>query len=50
MNKVGDRIECDERTNEWIKQHPWPTTVTQCEKCGLWYKPDIGHECKGEKE
>ena len=50
MNKVGDRIECDERTNEWLKEHPWPTTVVQCEKCGLWYKYDLGHECKGEEK
>lgn len=22
------------------------TTVCQCEKCGLFYKPSLGHKCK----
>ena len=39
-------ILCDRRTNEWFRQHPDArTTVTQCDKCGLWYKPSLGHDC-----
>lgn len=49
--KVGNKIETDERTSEWFKQHPGArTTVAQCEKCRLWYKPDLGHACKGESK
>ena len=49
--KVGDIIHTDDRTNEWFIKNPGSrTTVTQCEKCELWYKPDLGHECKKEKK
>lgn len=47
IEKEFPKIECDEATNEWLKQHPGArTTVTQCEKCGLWYKPILGHKCE----
>ena len=48
--KVGDIIHMDKATNEWFIKHPDArTTVTQCEKCGLWYKPDLGHKCEVEE-
>ena len=47
--KVGDKIQTDKATDEWFKRHPGArTTVTQCKKCGLWYKPILGHKCETE--
>lgn len=49
--KPGTKIQCDKATDEWFKQHPGArTTVAPCDKCGLWYKPSLGHKCevKGE--
>ena len=44
--RVGDMIVCDKATNDWFKYNPDArTTVTQCTKCGLWYKPSLGHNC-----
>lgn len=43
----------DAETKRWFKDHPGAqTTVMCCEKCGLWYKPDLGHNCpkKGKKD
>lgn len=39
---------CDSRTAAWFARQPsWMvTTLAQCECCGLWYKPDLGHECE----
>lgn len=46
-----NRIKMDSETNAWFKDHPGAqTTVMCCEKCGLWYKPDLGHECKVKGE
>ena len=37
----------DAETRKWFKEHPFAqTTVTCCEKCGLYYKPILGHKCK----
>lgn len=37
----------DAATNKWFREHPFAqTTVTQCELCGLYYKPILGHKCK----
>lgn len=45
--EVGDRIKTDKATDEWFKRNPGArTTVTVCNKCGLWYKPDLGHKCE----
>lgn len=41
------RVEVDNRTKKWLREHPGhQTTVRQCEKCGLHYKPSLGHKCK----
>ena len=45
-------VRFDAETRKWFDKLPIPTrmiiqtTVTQCEKCGLWYKPSLGHKCK----
>lgn len=45
-HKVGDIIQMDKTTKEWFKKNRGScTTVTQCPKCKLWYKPDLGHDC-----
>ena len=41
----------DTETRKWFVRHIGAeTTVQQCEKCGLWYKPILGHKCKAKKE
>ena len=40
-------IKYDTDTSKWFTTHPGAqTTVAKCEKCGLYYKPDLGHICK----
>lgn len=39
----------DKATEKWFKERPGiETTVMQCDKCGLFYKPSLGHNC-GQK-
>lgn len=41
----------DKATEKWFREHPCSeTTVTQCEECGLFYKPRLGHTCKPKKK
>jgi hypothetical protein len=41
----------DKATEKWFREHiGYETTVMQCEECGLWYKPILGHKCKVKKE
>ena len=48
MAKV--KVKMDAATKEWFKNRPaWEvTTVQKCEKCGLFYKPELGHKCEKE--
>ena len=40
-------MKYDRRTREWFANHILETTtVEQCEECGLFYKPSLGHECE----
>lgn len=40
----------DKATEEWFLKNPFAeTTVMQCDKCGLCYKPSLGHECKSKE-
>lgn len=45
------KVEMDAATKNWFRNRPvWEvTTVQKCEKCGLFYKPELGHKCKGEQ-
>ena len=40
-------VKYDAATSRWFADHPFQeTTVACCEKCGLYYKPELGHKCK----
>lgn len=40
-------VRFDEETRKWFRNNLGAqTTVMCCEKCGLWYKPILGHKCK----
>lgn len=40
------KIKYDKKTSEWFRKHVGTeTTVCQCDKCGLFYKPSLGHKC-----
>lgn len=45
------KVELDATTKKWFAKMPsWErTTVAQCKKCGLWYKPSLGHKCEVQK-
>jgi hypothetical protein len=45
------REHFDKATAEWFKSRPFSqTTVMQCDKCKLYYKPCLGHKCNKAKE
>ena len=40
----------DETTLKWFREHQnIETTVMRCNICGLFFKPNIGHTCKKER-
>ena len=40
------KAEFDKATSEWFRTHLYyQTTVCRCDKCGLFYKVDLGHDC-----
>ena len=42
-----NNIRWDARAKKWWKEHRGiQTTMCKCEKCGLYYKPQLGHECE----
>lgn len=44
-------VKYDTKTRAWFNKHPdAQTTVMCCERCGLWYKPILGHNCRKEKD
>ena len=44
-----NKIKFDKQTKKWFaKNFLGQTTVMKCEKCGLFFKPSLGHKCKGE--
>lgn len=55
MNKEKHhpRVEMDLETVKWFKNHIGAqTTVSRCKRCGLYYKPSLGHKpsnCKVRK-
>lgn len=39
-----ERVVFDPETRAWFKKNlAAQTTVMQCERCGMWYKPSLGH-------
>lgn len=43
----SETLKFDPKTYDWMKDHKWDEiTVTKCDKCGLHYKPVLGHECE----
>lgn len=45
------KILYDYATKKWFGNHiGHETTLCRCEKCGLFYKPSLGHKCKKEGE
>lgn len=49
--KKTERVKFDAETKKWFESNPGAqTTVMFCEKCGLGYKPDLGHKCKVKGE
>ena len=44
-------IRHDKLLIKWFQEHPFAeTTVMQCKKCGLMYKPNLGHICEKVKK
>lgn len=52
MNEKRYMTLFDEGTKKWIADHSeWLVSrVAQCKECKLFYKPDLGHECRKVKE
>ena len=46
--KTTGAVEYDKETQKWFNMHriDTQTTVCRCDKCGLYYKPSLGHKCK----
>lgn len=45
------KVNFDEETQKWFNKQQCngittQTTVELCDKCGLFYKPSLGHKCK----
>ncbi len=40
-------VKYDNATSKWFSNHiGQQTTVCRCEKCDLFYKPNLGHKCR----
>ena len=40
-------VKYDRATKAWFGRHiVQQTTICKCEKCGLFFKPSLGHKCK----
>ena len=50
--KKQETVRLDSKTRKWCDELPLAdrlviqTTVMQCDGCGLYYKPSLGHRCK----
>ena len=45
------KINYDKDTKKWLDNHiGQQTTVRMCDKCGLFYKPSLGHKCIRSEE
>ena len=46
MSEKPIRVRLDSETEKWSKAHPDHVfTTRQCNACGLFYKPSLGHQC-----
>ena len=46
----SERVELDSETKKWFSRNPGAqTTVMKCERCGVYYKPSLGHATKNCK-
>ena len=44
---VTEKVEFDRATKGWFRHNPGAqTTVMKCERCGLYFKPSLGHAAK----
>lgn len=49
MNKLP-KVNYDREAKKWINKHiGCQTTVCMCDKCGLFYKPSLGHKCNDKE-
>ena len=49
FKELEEKIKFDKQTKKWFaKNFSGQATVMKCEKCGLFFKPSLGHKCKGE--
>lgn len=45
------KVKYDRQTKAWFWSHKnQQTTVCMCDKCGLFYKPSLGHKCKVKEQ
>ena len=41
----------DQETEKWFQSHlTAETTVMQCDRCGLFFKPSLGHKCRKDTD
>jgi len=41
------KVKFDKETQKWLEKNlAQQTTVMKCEKCGLLFKPSLGHKCR----
>lgn len=47
-----EKVKLDAATKKWFENQPvWiVTTLSKCEKCGLYYKDALGHKCKARND
>ena len=44
--KAQNLIFCDRETQKWFERNIFAeSTLMRCPKCGLYYKPELGHKC-----
>lgn len=44
---IEGKVHFDSQTKQWFRRHPdAQTTVCQCTRCFLFFKPVLGHKCK----
>lgn len=45
------KVKFDKETQSWLEKNlTQQTTVMKCEKCGLFFKPSLGHKCRKDEQ